>query len=313
MAAVNWDHEASRRVPVPGFVLGVLGGLMVKKLPILAACGLAFLPLSATAIVGGDAAAENEFPFMVSIRGPNHTHICGGSLIRKNWVLTAAHCINGDGALVSEVLIGLNDYDHPGDKAETRFKVNVFKHPQFNRTTLDFDFALILLDSESKINPIGLNKEELAAPADLVAAGWGLMDANQFGQAVKVKPGKLQRVTLPFVPTEVCGKANAPDEVTASMICAGVVSGGKGTCVGDSGGPLVKGDVLVGVNSGVSEKGCAVPNFYPVFGKVSAAASWIEKTIDDAARQDTAAAAGDAAAKASMATVSRRVSGILAP
>ncbi|GMH37983.1 hypothetical protein BSKO_05867 [Bryopsis sp. KO-2023] len=34
----------------------------------------------------------NRFPYVVSIRQPNGTHLCSGSLILKDWVLTAARC-----------------------------------------------------------------------------------------------------------------------------------------------------------------------------------------------------------------------------
>ena len=49
-------------------------------------------------IVGGEEAADGEFPWQVSLRqvaGVGATHFCGGSVIDKDWVLTAAHCCAG--------------------------------------------------------------------------------------------------------------------------------------------------------------------------------------------------------------------------
>ena len=49
-------------------------------------------------IVGGEEAADGEFPWQVSLRqiaGLGATHFCGGSVIDKDWVLTAAHCCAG--------------------------------------------------------------------------------------------------------------------------------------------------------------------------------------------------------------------------
>ena len=42
-------------------------------------------------IVGGTIARNGEFPYQVSIRKYGH-HFCGGSIIDKQYILTAAHC-----------------------------------------------------------------------------------------------------------------------------------------------------------------------------------------------------------------------------
>lgn len=68
----------------------------MKRLPIRQSAhydssgDLEFFP----AIVGGIPAKEGEFPSHVSIQTKKGRHICGGTLIDLDYVLTAAHCVS---------------------------------------------------------------------------------------------------------------------------------------------------------------------------------------------------------------------------
>ena len=62
-------------------------------------CGLQTLRDSR--IINGIETVVGEIPWIVSIKYPrrfaklaNGQHQCGGSLIAKDWILTAAHCVN---------------------------------------------------------------------------------------------------------------------------------------------------------------------------------------------------------------------------
>lgn len=217
-------------------------------------------------IVGGVEAAKGEFPFIVSLQSSWGGHFCGGSLIKKDWVLTAAHCIPGG---IDTVVIGL--HDQSAQDVERLAVEKVIPHPDYNKKPQDFDFALVQLKGESKFPPVALNRAEIPAKAKMVTAGWG---ATSEGGGVA---NLLQKVTVPYVTADRCAKAY-PGKITEQMLCAGFDKGGKDSCQGDSGGPLVLGSGEKRVLAGVVSwgEGCARPKKYGVYSKVSSVLEWID-------------------------------------
>jgi trypsin len=244
--------------------------VVVRGLFVLALLALAGKPAQAEIrplIVGGVEAVRGEFPFMVSLQD-SYGHFCGGSLIKKNWVLTAAHCV---GSAPRKIVIGLHDQKDTSG-TETFRAAKVVRHQQYNSSTIDYDFALIQLSGDSKFEPIELNAAELdGVEANFTVAGWGVMNENDYDL-----PDLLQKVDVPNVSKAACDVAY-PDQITDRMICAGFEEGMKDSCQGDSGGPMyVEKDgqkKLVGVVSW--GEGCARARKYGVYSKVNAVTDWI--------------------------------------
>ena len=78
-----------------------------SKYDLMAECGVEGPPAE-DKIVGGEEATPNQFPWIVALFVDN-AWFCGGALISENWVLTAAHCV--DGASYFDIIAGAHNVD----------------------------------------------------------------------------------------------------------------------------------------------------------------------------------------------------------
>ncbi len=225
-------------------------------------------------IVGGRETEIGNYPWMVSFAyyGQNGKlkSFCGGSLVDKKWVLTAAHC---EIQSTDVVIIGRHDLTQGNGTV-----VNIRRfvpHEQYNSNTSDKDIALVELElSVETVAPIALNQStNIVDGTSVTVIGWGHLSEGGLAS------NTLQEVSVPTVPHNLC--KNSYSNLTENMLCAGEQQGGKDSCQGDSGGPLIKKInnkwTQVGVVSfGI---GCARENYYGVYTRVSNFSNWITLKI----------------------------------
>lgn len=233
-------------------------------------------------IIGGEEAGMKDAPWQVSLRNflGGISHFCGGSIISEEWVLTAAHCMDGLTPIQYEVMAGEHNIHLPDLHEEVRRVKMGIMHPNYTWNDKEFDIGLVKLNSPLKftdyIQPIELNRvPEPDAGILCEATGWGLTEEGGMFLA-----SKLQKVTVPVVSDTTCIETFAY-LMREDMLCAG--EEGKDSCSGDSGGPLVcpLGDGGAPLLAGVTSwgQGCGRAGKPGVYTEVAYFVDWIEETM----------------------------------
>ncbi|GAA6094067.1 trypsin [Tachysurus ichikawai] len=227
-------------------------------------------------IIGGYAPAPYSIKYMVSIQTIVGQHFCGGTLINKYWVLTAAHCNVG----VGNMRIVAGDYSvsvYEGNEQYRSPKLLV-PHPLYNKTTNNADIMLIKMQTPVIVNkfvfPAPLPRQGDFMPEGRVCrvSGWG------FTSPTGGIPTSLHTATVPIVSRTHCNSTDSYNgNITENMICAGYAEGGTDACSGDSGGPLVCEGRVYGIVSWGNS--CADPQYPGVYTAVSNFRTWIDSTV----------------------------------
>lgn len=283
------------RVPLSGRLAVSLAALLAALVLALAAPG-AGAEVYEPQVVGGEGVPSGKYPFIASIQSSRvdtpSGHFCGGTLIDRDSVLTAAHCAEVIGARPSgsaplyyrDVRVVVGRTLLRSDQGQVR-RIESFSdiriHPGYRNFA--FDAAVINLDRPvGGIRPVRLataRQDFLERPGRMVtAAGWGntvpqsLVDAF-FGTGGLQIPNRMQEVSVPVVSDRLAQQTYGALDwpyVPRLMVAAG--RSDLDTCQGDSGGPLFESTggwyTQIGITS--FGLGCGVLNYPGVYAEVNA-------------------------------------------
>lgn len=222
-------------------------------------------------IVGGTAVSISSVPYQCSLQ--HRQQFCGGAIISKTTVLTAAHCTEDYKPSDLSIRAGSSRRNSGGVVVPV---AKIHEHPNYSVKSNNNDIAVLKLQSSltfsSEIKPIALqpSRQSIAPGTSCFVSGWGALKENG-------RPSNsLQGVEVEIVSQAKCKKYYG-SLILPGMICAGYLEEKQDSCSGDSGGPLVASNRLVGIVSwGI---GCA--RKHPgIYADVAFYRDWIKKVVN---------------------------------
>jgi secreted trypsin-like serine protease len=186
-----------------------------------------------TRIVNGYTAVANSWPWIVALYIDNYSRFCGGFLISYQYVVTAAHCVDGITASTIIVYAGIQQLSSLSS-GQSRVVSAVTVHSDYDSTDLTNDIAVLTLVSAfNETSTVGqccltFDTSLPSVGQTGVIAGWGTTSESTSTPSNDLQQGVIEVQTL-----SSCTSASTSDV----QFCAGF--GDTNACFGDSGSPFM--------------------------------------------------------------------------
>ncbi|MFE7839090.1 S1 family peptidase [Streptomyces sp. NPDC057474] len=227
-------------------------------------------PASAEVVIGGHPVEISQAPWTVALSsrdrfgGTRAGQFCGGVVVGRSTVLTAAHCLSedvlgGPPERVADLRIIAGRAELSSAEGQEIPVSGAWVNPEYDPYTNAGDFAVVTLASplpENSVLGLAGAGDAVYVPGTPAAVyGWGdTTGAGDYARSLRAAPVKV-------LADAVCERAYPGSAegryLSGSMVCAGEQNGGRDACQGDSGGPLVAQGKLIGLVSWGSGCGLA--------------------------------------------------------
>ncbi|XP_074613617.1 chymotrypsinogen B-like isoform X2 [Acropora palmata] len=221
---------------------------------------------------GDEGVTPGKFPWDIAFKYANQfgksNVFCRGSLLDRQWILTAAHCfvvlVNPKFKL--EAILGEFDGGNEDGQEVATEVAKVIRHPLHRKNTKDYNIALVKLKTPLRqfndyMRPICLPDTSLNLSGGEICAVAGYGYDNSTGKQGKT----LRTMNVAILSPNECRRNVL--WLTDSMLCTVYTKRILDTCKGDSGGPLacyIKGKFYLGgiVSHGKKCSRISSPNIY---------------------------------------------------
>uniref|UniRef100_UPI00398E63DF serine protease 55-like n=1 Tax=Pristiophorus japonicus TaxID=55135 RepID=UPI00398E63DF len=259
-------------------------------------------------IFGGTHSKEYDWPWQVVVNLPNK-QFCGGSIISKRWILTAAHCVNDTVGTTISLTIWAGSIRRTSTSLQTLHVEEVIIHENFSRPSeMNNDIALLKVKDHIKfsshVRPVCLpctqksaqllsstmdNWEEACHYEDGLLTSHGgrkpkFLSGYVSGWGYHKKRSSVPSLNLIHAQVTIQHYSNCASsfQFTENMFCA--KGDNADSCRGDSGGPMVMERnhrwIQVGIVSFGRSEICG-ENITGFYSRVPKLMSWIKEIVTD--------------------------------
>ncbi|XP_059061362.1 hypodermin-A-like [Achroia grisella] len=243
-----------------------------------------------------------DYPYTVSIR-LHGKHWCGGALVGKQWVLTAAQCFDYVTKEEVSVRIGSVFRDFGGQilsvtKIQTHpeYRMDLY-YPEHNLAMVKLNMAIT---PSSRMQPVALAVADADLPpmfGETIVTGYGSVISGQIREGVNQE---LRRMIVREVPRAECRLVYGNDyHLQHDHMCLQSIVKGVALCAGDTGDPAVhfsgmnRAGTLFGIALFSGTEECAYKSKPGVFAKVSYSRLWIDKVLGETIERNESADSGE--------------------